>query len=84
MGKVIEDTIIVNISHPAWVKARAEGLSEYHIMLTAVVLLSDFLEPDKSPQEFISRFLLSWGTSQPQKTANLFVENQLPLYKKKE
>lgn len=61
MGRLIEDTLYININHPAWPKAQAEGLAEYHVIITVAVILSQFLETDRSSQDFMSTFLCHWA-----------------------
>jgi len=61
MGRLIEDILYINTNHPAWHKAQAEGLAEYHIVITVAVTLSEFLEADRSSQDFMSTFLCHWG-----------------------
>lgn len=61
LGRLIEDTLWVNRSHPAYQKAWNEGLEDYHILLTVAWVFSGFIEKDRSPLEFISQFLASWG-----------------------
>ncbi|MBI4600067.1 ATP-binding protein [Candidatus Uhrbacteria bacterium] len=67
LGRIIEDTIFVNTSHPAWKKAAEERLDEYHIVLTVACVLSEMIDQTHSPHEFISKFLASWGQSLQQK-----------------
>ena len=61
MGRLIEDTLYINTNHPAWHKAQAEGLAEYHIVITVAIILSQFLEAERSSQDFVSTFLCHWG-----------------------
>lgn len=61
LGRMVEDIIYVNTLHPAWRKALRQNCEEYHIVLTAGLVLSEFLDPEKHPQEFLGRLLSSWG-----------------------
>lgn len=67
LGRMVEDTIYVNTLHPAWHKALRQNLEEYHIVLTAGLVLSEFLDPEKQPQEFLGRLLGSWGELEDKK-----------------
>lgn len=64
LGRIVENTLTVNTKHPAWLKAKKKGMEEYHILLTVGVVLSQFLENQKSPQEFLNRFLEVWAESE--------------------
>ncbi|OGN09716.1 MAG: hypothetical protein A3J46_02660 [Candidatus Yanofskybacteria bacterium RIFCSPHIGHO2_02_FULL_41_11] len=61
LGRVVEDTVSINILHPAWQKALRYNQQEYHILLTVGLVLSEFLAPDKHPQKFLEDLLASWG-----------------------
>lgn len=61
LGRISEDTIFINSAHPAWKKAKQENLASYHVLSAVAWTLSEFLEPNRSPQDFVSRFLASWG-----------------------
>jgi hypothetical protein len=67
LGRIIEDTVVVNTAHPAWKKAIQDRLEEYHIVLTVACLLSEMIEQEHTPVEFINTFLASWGNSLQQK-----------------
>ena len=73
MGRIIDDALTVNTQHPAWLKAKQQGLEEYHILVVVAAVLSQFLENQKSPQEFLNRFLQAWAeTEEPAKAGKLF------------
>ncbi len=72
LGKILDDILTVNTRHSAWQKAKTEGLEEYHILLTVALTLSEFLEAEKSPQEFTSRFLAAWANENPKNEDRLF------------
>lgn len=64
LGRIVEDVLTVNTKHPAWLKAKKKGMEEYHILLTVGIVLSTFLESQKSPQEFLNRFLEIWAKNE--------------------
>ncbi len=55
-----EDGVHVNKAHPAYQRAKDKN---YHIVTSVAWVLSSHLEPEKSPQDFINRFLSLWGSS---------------------
>lgn len=71
LGRMIENTLVINTAHPAFAKAKGEGLEEYHIVLSAAWILSNFVDEDKAPREFINSFLSAWGQGE-QKAIKLF------------
>jgi hypothetical protein len=72
LGRIIDNTLTINTNHPAWQKAKTSGFGEYHILLTVAVILSEFLEMQKSPQEFINRFLAAWASQEKKAEGKLF------------
>jgi hypothetical protein len=72
LGRIIDNTLTINTKHPAWQKVKTLGFQEYHILLTVAVILSEFLEMQKSPQEFINRFLQAWSTQEKKVEGTLF------------
>lgn len=72
LGRLVDDVLTVNTAHPAWHKARAERLQQYHILLVVALTLSEFLESQKTPQEFVNRFLRAWaGEATPKKDGGM-------------
>ncbi len=61
LGRVVEETVTINTLHPAWKKALATKQEEYHIVLTTALALSEYLDPDKNPQQFLEKLLASWS-----------------------
>lgn len=61
LGRLVEETVLVNTGHPAWQKAKYAGFTQYHILQTVAWVLSQFIEPDHPPQKFVSFFLAAWG-----------------------
>ncbi len=72
LARMTQDTIWVNISHPAYIRAKREETEGYHILLCVAWSLSEFIEEDRSPQEFISHFLASWADYNEQKSFQMF------------
>lgn len=73
LGRIIDDELTVNTRHSAWLKAKQQGLEEYHILVAVAAVLSQFLENQKSPQEFLNRFLRAWAEAEVSaKTGKLF------------
>lgn len=62
LGWLMENTIWINKGHPAYQRTMDTEAEDYHIVLSAAWVLSSYLESEKSPQEFINRFLSGWGT----------------------
>ena len=61
LARLIESTVFVNDSHPAYVRAvksRAEG---YHIALSVAAALAPLTVEAADAQSFISAFLARWG-----------------------
>lgn len=70
LARMVENTILINTSHPAYLKSKKENFEEYHILFCVAWILSGFLEEGRSPQEFINNFLASWAREE-KKTASL-------------
>ena len=61
LGRVIEETVIINTLHPAWKKALSTKQEEYHIVLVTALSLAEYIDPDKNPQNFLEQLLFSWS-----------------------
>ena len=61
LARFMENVIWINAAHSGYKRAKKENQEEYHILLCVAWILSRFLEQERSPQDFISRFLASWG-----------------------
>jgi hypothetical protein len=61
LGRIVENTLTINTAHPAWQKAKQKGMEEYHVIITVSAVLSQFLESEKNPQEFLNRLLVAWA-----------------------
>jgi hypothetical protein len=75
LARMIKNTILVNIAHPAYQKSKEEGSEEYHLLLSVAWVLSKYLEENHSPQDFISQFLASWGY-EDKRNLSLFQTNK--------
>lgn len=63
LGWLTENIIWINTAHPAFRRAQKEGTEKYHIVFTVGWVLSQHLSPDKSPSEFLAKFLEGWGST---------------------
>ncbi len=61
IGWLIEDTLWINSGHNAYKKAASLKFEKYHELITVAVVLSNFIENGKSPNDFINQFLSNWG-----------------------
>ena len=61
LGWLIESTVWINKSHPAYKRAFDGKAEDYHIVISVAWVLSEYLEAEKSPLIFMNRFLSSWG-----------------------
>jgi len=58
---LVENRVVVNEGHPAYIRAKAADAEAYHTMLSVAWMLSHYLEAEKSAQQFIGQFLQNWG-----------------------
>lgn len=58
------DTIWINSLHPACSRAQSNSSENLYVMLAIATELSSNLEADKSPLDFITRFMGVWGSNQ--------------------
>ena len=63
LGWLVENTIWINEGHPAYRRAMNSAAENYHLLLSVAWVLSSYLGGEKSPQDFINRFLSSWGST---------------------
>ncbi len=61
LARFFKNTILINTNHPAYQKAKSENSEEYHLLLAVAWVLSQYLEENRSPQDFISQFLAFWA-----------------------
>lgn len=59
---LVENTVWVNTAHPAYTRASEGGAMNYHVILCVAWALSGYLEGERSPQDFVNRFLSVWGS----------------------
>ena len=62
LGRIFEETVFINTSHPAWLKAKSKGFEEYHTLLAVAWVLGGFLGEGKSKDKFLSKFLSTWAS----------------------
>lgn len=62
LGWLIGDTIYINRAHPAYVKAKEAGVEAYHYLVVIAWVLSQHIEAEKSPLDFLNQFLSVWGS----------------------
>jgi hypothetical protein len=63
MGRLVESTVWVNESHPAYLRAVASRSEGYHVAVAAALALASLaVEPSKE-HAFVTAFLASWGAA---------------------
>jgi len=60
-GWLLGDTIFINRAHPAYIKAKKNRIEAYHCLVTIAWVLSQYIETEKSPLDFLNKFLTIWG-----------------------
>ena len=61
LGRLVESTVLVNTSHPAYLRAVASRAEGYHVALSVGMALAPLaVEPAKA-QAFVTAFLAAWG-----------------------
>ncbi len=63
LGRLIESTVWVNDSHPAYRRAVATRAEAYHIALAVAAALAPLAAEPEHAQRFISTFLARWGAA---------------------
>ncbi len=61
LGRMLDDVVSVNTLHPAWKKALETKQEEYHILVVVGLVLAEFVAPEKSPLDFLAKFLSAWS-----------------------
>lgn len=61
LGRLIDSTIWVNEAHPAYRRAKATRSEAYHLALTVASALAPLAVEAERGQDFVNRFLTSWG-----------------------
>lgn len=66
LGRLVETTVWVNDSHPAFRRARAARAEGYHVALSVAIALAPLAVAPADTLAFVTRFLAYWGeTSEP-------------------
>lgn len=82
LGRMLENDLWINTAHPAYEKAKSEGLDEYHIILATAWVLAGFVEEDKSPKGFIP--YETEARCGPSRSRTGFINRFLSIWGKKE
>lgn len=61
LGRVVESTVWVNRSHPAYRRALASHSVGYHIALAVAMALAPLAVPSANKDKFVTAFLSRWG-----------------------
>ena len=69
LGRLVESTVWVNRSHPAYRRALASHSVGYHIALAVAMALAPLAADSAHEHGFVTAFLARWGEAIEQKTA---------------
>jgi hypothetical protein len=69
LGRLVESTVWVNRSHPAYRRALASHSVGYHIALAVAMALAPLAAESAHEHGFVTAFLARWGEAIEQKTA---------------
>jgi hypothetical protein len=61
LGRLVESTVVINDSHPAYRRAVASRSEGYHIALAVAFALARLAVPPAEEHEFVTAFLIHWG-----------------------
>jgi hypothetical protein len=61
LGRLIESTVWVNDSHPAYRRAVASRAEGYHLAVTVASALAPHAVEAEQMQDFLNAFLARWG-----------------------
>lgn len=61
LGRLVESTVVINDSHPAYRRAVASRSEGYHIALAVAFALARLAVPPAEEHEFVTAFLIRWG-----------------------
>ena len=61
LGRLVESTVWVNASHPAYVRAVASRAEGYHVALAVAMALAPLAVEPAGAQAFVTAFLAAWG-----------------------
>jgi hypothetical protein len=66
-GRLVDSTIWVNQSHPAFVRATSSRSLGYHLALTVALTLAPLAVAPAQEHGFVTRFLAEWGQVQSER-----------------
>jgi hypothetical protein len=61
LGRLVENTILVNDAHPAYERAQSSRSMGYHLALTVALALAPLAVAPAEEHLFITRFMAEWG-----------------------
>lgn len=61
LGKLVDEKITINTSHPAWRRAQALAQEPYHVLLTVALILGEHVQSPQGMNVFVSEFLKAWS-----------------------
>lgn len=61
LGRLVESTVVINDTHPAYRRAVASRSEGYHIALAVALALARLAVPPAEAHEFVTAFLIRWG-----------------------
>jgi hypothetical protein len=61
LGRLVESTVVINDTHPAYRRAVASRSEGYHIALAVAFALARLAVPPVEEHEFVTAFLIRWG-----------------------
>ena len=67
LGRLVDSTIWINESHPAYARANRSRAAGYHLAMAVALALAPLAGGATGEHEFITRFLAHWGGSEAKK-----------------
>jgi len=61
LGKFVEEKVIINTAHPAWLRVQHLGQEPYHVLLTVALTLGEYIQSPQGTTAFVSDFLKAWS-----------------------
>lgn len=61
LGRLVDSTIWINETHPAYVRAAASRSAGYHVAVTVALTLAPLAGGASDEHTFVTRFLAHWG-----------------------
>lgn len=61
LGRLIENTVWINTSHPAYLRAEATRSTGYHVAVAVALALAPLATGGSGMQQFLTVFLTQWG-----------------------